>query len=1026
MNNNKIAINNIMRKIKSQKGNTKKLLDFMDYKSIRAFRKDYQFIDNKQAYIAIIDLYNDMVDNFNISVKKDNINKKKQNKQYYNIIKQSIVQDFSVEELKDNRLIYDFVKFHEITGLYRFYVIGNNTKHIYIDYTGDIKQGSKWYHDNLTKFQNNSEFMKYNDAEYEDIKLKATEMESKTFIFTKLIKLKPKTIKQSFLNGINHCLLFPILEWAKDGLNNTASKSSKERYQTIITKIQGKETQNSKYYDYKDNIPYLKKYKFGIPQDDLQYLCDDLRIGLKITQPFCNTPLVELTSQSKPNKIFKYVNTRLNHVEKNENTYTLDTIHYDDLKNAITMSRDDMDKLFTSLYETKEDFIYKKDSIGISIIQTMNTIYKISNEFLDTCNKFEFDTGLKHCSIDAKKYPELTNFISMGTHFNGTVDFIEDINKNKQKLVECDKIKHIDMTKAYTQFHNCEIYSGFCGKITDFRECDNYKQKGLYFITNLDLSNCNEKFKQLIIKLGWFINDNIYNDTELTMLENYGGKFDVKYGAYGMPLFFKFDNDMTQKKDTDGVPYYSKWTGIKSMTNEKQSIYMCPRVVKNYNNYGIDSHFTKTKSKTEDNWVKYLQSIQDNTDAQVFYDGISNEANIQFDKKYINHIKHITSQILSYQRIIMIEQLMKMDIEKLIRICVDGIYYKEHDFKIHNSFSVKTKKTFNNSPCEDYLSSLNKNGDNHIVEICGTDEYIPKAKSRIFYKRELFIGGGGSGKTHMNLTDTGLINVCFIAPSWKLASNKQQEFKNISSTVLYRLIHKPYHVETINRYNNLIIDEASMITEYDKQIIFNTTMAKVIFCGDLGYQLPPVVTDKDKTFIAENKKHLMVEMNSSGFDNIQELTTNFRSGGCKKLMKLIKHLREIIKNNPDTEFEGIKTEISKILQTITKKELQTNYNALDLIICSENILKDEYTNMFEHIEKYRVKNNSRDYKNGSIIYKSVKNIQKQLQHGFTIHSIQGETATTNLYIDLNRQKSIRMLYTAISRAKNIDQIYLIK
>ena len=82
--------------------------------------------------------------------------------------------------------------------------------------------------------------------------------------------------------------------------------------------------------------------------------------------------------------------------------------------------------------------------------------------------------------------------------------------------------------------------------------------------------------------------------------------------------------------------------------------------------------------------------------------------------------------------------------------------------------------------------------------------------------------------------------------------------------------------------------------------------------------------------------------------------------------------------------------------------------------------------MFEHIEKYRVKNNSRDYKNGSIIYKSVKNIQKQLQHGFTIHSIQGETATTNLYIDLNRQKSIRMLYTAISRAKNIDQIYLIK
>ena len=68
------------------------------------------------------------------------------------------------------------------------------------------------------------------------------------------------------------------------------------------------------------------------------------------------------------------------------------------------------------------------------------------------------------------------------------------------------------MTKAYTQFKHSKYYSGFMGKITDFRKCDNYKQKGLYHIINLDLTNCNEKFKKLNKDLGWFYTDNIYTD----------------------------------------------------------------------------------------------------------------------------------------------------------------------------------------------------------------------------------------------------------------------------------------------------------------------------------------------------------------------------------------------------------------------------------------------------------------------------------------------------------------------------------
>jgi ATP-dependent exoDNAse (exonuclease V) alpha subunit len=43
-----------------------------------------------------------------------------------------------------------------------------------------------------------------------------------------------------------------------------------------------------------------------------------------------------------------------------------------------------------------------------------------------------------------------------------------------------------------------------------------------------------------------------------------------------------------------------------------------------------------------------------------------------------------------------------------------------------------------------------------------------------------------------------------------------------------------------------------------------------------------------------------------------------------------------------------------------------------------------------------------------------------------VHSIQGETAEHNLYINMDNYFDSRILYTAISRAKTLDQIYLVK
>jgi len=316
----------------------------------------------------------------------------------------------------------------------------------------------------------------------------------------------------------------------------------------------------------------------------------------------------------------------------------------------------------------------------------------------------------------------------------------------------------------------------------------------------------------------------------------------------------------------------------------------------------------------------------------------------------------------------------------------------------------------------------------------------PKAEPRNFYKQELFIGQGGNGKTHLNLFDEGLINAVYVAPSWKLTTEKLREIekydKNIDCIVHQRLFFDPYSKQEkyISRWNNYIIDEASMIIEGLKQYVFENVKGKIIFCGDLNYQLPPVITPEMKKAFGEDA----IEMTTDGFDNVRTLTKNYRVK-CNKLMKLLTYIRAEIKCVKDEYINyGHNTEyvtmhqVTKILKkecnVITKKQINDIYTKKDLIICSEKVLMNEFTEQFKHIQKYRVLDNTRDYCNGDIIFEKVKKVRSELRHGFTIHSVQGITIPEGqyLFIDLRRMKSLRMLYTALSRARYLSQIYIIQ
>ena len=79
------------------------------------------------------------------------------------------------------------------------------------------------------------------------------------------------------------------------------------------------------------------------------------------------------------------------------------------------------------------------------------------------------------------------------------------------------------------------------------------------------------------------------------------------------------------------------------------------------------------------------------------------------------------------------------------------------------------------------------------------------------------------------------------------------------------------------------------------------------------------------------------------------------------------------------------------------------------------------------LEKYIVLDNTLNLCNGELVYeKPDDKVNYELRHGYTIHSIQGETAKDKLFIEMNNMRSLRMLYTAFSRAQYLEQIILIK
>ena len=851
------------------------------------------------------------------------------------------------------------------------------------------------------------------------------------FVVTKQTIISEESINQKYAEGTEHCLLNPILLWAKEMLNDPKGKK-KDKYITIINKIEGKELKTGE-----KKIGYYEKYKKGIPENEIQDLCDDLRLKITLEYPLRKDGHnKEFISNRKPLKTFSYVNTRYNHVEQ------LTTTNYKDMVDD-QMNQDELNIKFNELQYNEEYFIFGRSRYGISWIQTHDKIYKLDSPYERASKRFMDEYNFSNYAIDARKSPDLSKFVDNATHFNGTIDFTE-VDKN----IYNQDLGHIDIIKAYSQFKKCKYYNGFCGSITDLREVDNFDQVGLYYINGLDFSKANSKFVFYNNKMNWFVNKNIYTDAELRFLTDMKVKFNVKYGAYGIKTDFEFNKEMLTGKEQIGlctkpkrwnantkeyeggdvvemkISFYAKFIGKCAMINYDKKISM----------FGEKDYFKKMKDDSN----------------RIYYDDMYKEATIMYPRKRVIHYKHISAQVVAYQRLNLIEQLMKMNEDKIIRVCVDGIYYKNHDFIKDDIFQDKSHEmTFINSPSENYLSNIF----NKTCSISG----VKFGRKRDFIKNLCVIGGGGNGKSTREFMDYGHSNVLYLAPSWKLSAKVLDELSNnkvvnlndnIDVNVYHRYLYMDFEYGLQKRYNVILCDEASQLTEQQKRILLNVPNKKNIFLGDVGFQLEPVIDYKELrkvhakkkiqiSFFDWIKKQGHYEMNLKGFDKVEELTTDYRAS-CDKLKDMKKTLREyIIKERYSKDKNKITKEaLDYVKSIIPKGDINNMYRRTDMILSSTHTNIMKYNKMFSHLEKYLVKQNTRTFKNGQIVFEKPKGVKvmkykgqdTDVNHSYTIHAIQGETLGKDdkLFIDFDNMFSgVRMIYTAISRARRLEQIFLI-
>lgn len=759
---------------------------------------------------------------------------------------------------------------------------------------------------------------------------------------------------QSFQEGISNCLLEPIIKLFKAKLDAAKTKDQRSRFSSKMNTA----------------IDFERKYRSagGVPESHIQKIADELGINIYIDAPI-QGEFIRVSCTGRKYADMHYLNTRINHVDQvNEVT----------LKNTVFVTREVLDAKVADLRRHSQYFEYQRHDNIITYVRTLEGTFRVRGDHSDFVHeqerKYGFDSG-KLCDV---RDAELSEFIRSGVRFNTHVDFIDTspyARITDEEITEGIRdYKEIDMEKAYKNYWRCRFYTGIVVKITDFRQTDKIEGEGYYLITDVVLVG---KFKEIDAKLGYiYMDDCVYTKPELMFLLDQGCSFRVLAGAWGSSVDFRFEEEEWNEKEGN-IKLYAKWVGKKSAR------------------YDRASHFISGPLK----FLNHVASCVKDGTARILESG---ELYVTYDAERSDHFAHGAGYITAHTRIQVYDQLLAMEITKVIRVASDAIYYIDHEFQITGVFREQKEFMKTNFAGAHYVGVDRYNG-------CANE----LAPARVYNQIEYHEGPGGSGKTHYNLHDPGLVRVLYVAPTHKLARAKFKE-TGARCVVLARLCSpNPEKWSSLSKYYNVIVvDEVSMMTLNSQEIILKRfPNHRILFCGDMC-QLPHFDGSGIKT---------------PGFDPSKATkiphTKNYRIDEGDHLLTLLNKMRENI------DVQGYAREIACEFKQMAAKRLADSYQADDMILAYANATKDRITNAIKERtdiqNKWIVTEKNAKYCNGDIVVGAKPQATCEIRHAFTVHSVQGETVEGTLYLSSEVLVDNRLAYTAFSRARRYSQIYML-
>lgn len=715
-----------------------------------------------------------------------------------------------------------------------------------------------------------------------------------------------------------------------------------------------------------------KVYIDGVPEDDMEI------IGKAVSRCIIIHNIIggEIKRYNKSSsKYFHFTNTRKNHIDSG---YITIGGEYNKITNDEMMSlleehnRDKLFYIFDGNIENNE----------VRSLSSSRGNWKVVNEDYAIYKEFDKTIGKQHYGLNAVEYKELNEYIKEARIINATP---VPLCENPNDLTHY--VHHIDIAKAYTQHRHSEYYKGFLGHIHNYAKLDHIRNTddvlkfvdehiGIYQvkIITMDISE-NHPYSKYIIKgkgnkskllhqLGIFEN-NVYTLTSVEIvafIKEYGVKMSLVSGCWGKSFDFEYTDDMLENRR------YAIWAG----------------------KLGQDKEYQRYSFTGDKEWASHLKSELGND--KVYYFDNMNMITIKLNKTAYFTYHHIFAFITAYTRLNMLSVMNKIE-GSLIKVIMDGIYYRGEvqDITIPHHKDKELKKHISFRDHWYYPTTINTS---HWGKIDFMDNCI-------------LAGAGGTGKTYSVYNSKSIIKPLYVVPSHILGKKMQEEYGCLYTTI-QRLVGDGCisYKDMFRAPHTILIDELTMINRslIEKAIEMYPT-SLLLIAGDI---------DKNQWYQCRN-----------GSDGV--FTELFMPQDWK--YKFYMEDRRSKDNDIKLLKENIRNEMKKIFETggrceaeILNDYIKNNYKVLSFNDAVAKFNTGDIWISGTH------KTNKRLLDNGIVSgYINVKkeinmNCEGEKRGAFTIHSYQGLTIQKeNVFISLDNFE-YAMLYTAVSRCCNFNQI----